>query len=231
MKHYIPILQNSALFKNISVEDLPHLLECLRSYIKTYEANDYLFSLGDEVNTINIVLEGYVEIVKENLAGNRNIVAFLGPSQIFGEGVVCTTKRISPVSIKARELTKILHIPYEKIIITCSRSCSFHAQLINNMLRLLGDKNYALNHKIDLLMLKGMREKLVTYLLYEAQSQNSLSFSITPNRNDLAEYLNVSRTSMCRELARMKNEGLIDYYKNSFKIISLPALQACLIQA
>ena len=94
---------------------------------------------------------------------------------------------------------------------------------------LLGEKNRILNRKIELLALKGMREKLATYLLYEADKQNSQSFTIIPNRNELAEYLNVSRSSMCRELGRMKELGMIDYYQNSFKILSKEALTKCLL--
>ena len=81
---------------------------------------------------------------------------------------------------------------------------------------------------MDLLLLKGMREKLVTYLLSEAQHSASLSFTTNLNRNQLADYLNVSRTSMCRELSRMKDEGLIDYYQNSFKILDQKKLYEAL---
>ena len=93
---------------------------------------------------------------------------------------------------------------------------------------LLGEKNYALNHKIDFLILKGMREKLALYLLEEAKRNKSMAFNITLSRNDLAEYLNVSRSAMSRELSRMKEDGLIDYYKNSFKIINEEALKSFL---
>ena len=96
------------------------------------------------------------------------------------------------------------------------------------MMLLLGEKNYHLNMKMDLLLLKGMREKIVTYLLLEAHTQQSTSFTVHLNRNQLADYLNVSRTSMCRELGRMKDEGLIDYYQNSFKILDEKRLHEAL---
>ena len=73
-----------------------------------------------------------------------------------------------------------------------------------------------------------MREKLALYLLEEAKRNKSMAFNITLSRNDLAEYLNVSRSAMSRELSRMKEDGLIDYYKNSFKIINEEALKSFL---
>ena len=158
-------------------------------------------------------------------------MAFLGEGHIFAEGIVCTRERISPVTVRVKEESKILFIPYERITRSCGNSCTFHIHLIQNMMMLLGEKNFNLNTKIELLSLKGMREKIATFLLNESKDQNnSLTFQIVPNRNELAEYLNVSRTSMCRDLARMKEEEILDYYQNSFKILSMEALKDCLLK-
>ncbi len=228
MENYTSILSKCTLFKGIAAGDLGSLLSCLGSYTKNYKNDEYVFFSGNEINHVGILLTGSAEIIKENLAGNRHIMAFLTPSQIFGEGIVCTLKRISPVTIRVKEDSKILFVPYERITKSCSNSCNFHIQIIQNMMIILGQKNYNLNTKIELLTLKGMREKIAAYLLHEAKDRNSLNFQITPNRNELAEYLNVSRTSMCRELAKMKEENILDYYQNSFKILSIEALRECL---
>ncbi len=230
MEQFYPILSKCPLFNSIKEADYKTLFPCINCHTKSFSNNEYVFFAGDEINYIGIVLSGSIEILKENPSGDRHIMDFLGPSNIFAEGIVCTAERIAPVTIRVKEDSKILFIPYERIVKSCSNSCAFHFQLIKNMMMILGEKNFNLNHKIELLMLKGMREKLATYLLNETQGQNSLTFQIIPNRNELAEYLNVSRTSMCRELARMKELGILDYYQNSFKILSLDALKSCLIR-
>ncbi len=229
MKNYIPILSKCTLFNGIIAEDIGNLVSCLGSFTKDYKNDEYVFLSGNEVNHIGVLLSGQAEIIKENLAGSRHIMAFLDPAQIFGEGIVCTAKRISPVTIRVKEDSKILFVPYERITKSCSNSCNFHVQIIQNMMMILGQKNFMLNNKIEILTLKGMREKVASYLLSEYKNCNSLSFQITPNRNELAEYLNVSRTSMCRELAKMKDEQILDYYQNSFKILSVDALKECLM--
>lgn len=228
MEDYVGLLSKCALFKNVKEEDLGSLLSCLNSYTKNYKDEEYIFFAGNEINYVGVILSGSAEIIKENLAGSRHIMAFLGPAHIFAEGIVCTPKRISPVTLKVKEDSKILFIPYERIIKSCGNTCNFHIQLIQNMMMILGQKNYNLNTKIELLTLKGMREKIAAYLLNESKNSNSLSFQIVPNRNELAEYLNVSRTSMCRELARMKELNILDYYQNSFKLLDVEALKECL---
>ena len=230
MEDFYPVLSTCPLFRDINRNQYQTLLSCINAHAKKYYSDELILLAGKEINYISIVLSGSVEIIKENIAGERHIMDFLGPSHLFAEGIVCTAKRISPVTVRAKEDSNILFIPYERIIKTCGSACDFHHQLIQNMMLLLGEKNYNLNYKIELLMLKGMREKLAAYLLRESQLQNSLTFQIIPNRNELAEYLNVSRTSMCRELGRMKDLGLLDYYQNSFKIVSTDALKSCLTE-
>lgn len=230
MEQFYPVLSKCPLFYNIDRTQYKALLSCINSYTKSYKNNEYIILAGNEINYVGIILGGSVEIIKENPAGARHIMDFLGASNLFGEGIVCTMEHISPVTVRAKEDTKILFVPYEKIIKSCGNSCSFHLQLIKNMMMLLGEKNFNLNRKIELLMLKGMREKLAAFLLYESKRQNSQTFQIIPNRNELAEYLNVSRTSMCRELARMKDLGMLDYYQNSFKLLSIDDLNDCLMK-
>lgn len=228
MEQFNAVLAKCPLFININENEYKILLTCTNSYIKDFQNYEYILFAGDKTSSLGVVLSGSIEIIKENLAGTRHIIDFLGPSDVFAESIVCTLEHISPITIRVKEDSKILFIPYERIIKTCSNSCIFHAQLIKNLITLLGEENFSLNHKIALLLIKGMREKLAVYLLNESKKQNSLSFQIIPNRNQLAEYLNVSRTSMCRELARMKELRILDYYQNSFKILSLDALKECL---
>lgn len=228
MEQYYRILNKCPLFRNFSDMDFEHILPCLTIQVKKYKSDDFIFLLGDQVDVIGIVLEGTLEIIKENLIGNRHIIASLGPSNMFGEGIVCTKERISPVSVLTKTEATVMLIPYQKVITSCEKTCSFHIQLIHNMMLLLGEKNYVLNHKIDLLMIKGMKEKLATFLLYEAKRKGSNRFDIDFNRNELAEYLNVSRPSMSRELAAMKENGIIDYHMNSFHILSIEKLKECI---
>lgn len=228
MEQYYNVLANCPLFRDIELSDYAHILHCLNVNIKKLKSDDYVFLFGDQVDSVGIVLCGELEIIKENFSGNRHIISSVVASNIFGEGIVCTKSRIAPVSVRTKTDATILLIPYQKIITSCDKACGFHIRLIHNMMLILGEKNYLLNHKIDLLMLKGMREKLAAYLLYEAERKDSQRFDIAFNRNELAEYLNVSRPTMSRELAAMKEDGIIDYHKNSFLILSIDGLRQCI---
>lgn len=228
MEKYFSILKKCILFRNIEEKDLGHLLDCLGARVRTFYEEEYIFLAGSVVNYIGIVLSGRVDILKESPAGSRHILDYALPSNMFAEGIVCTQKRISPVIVQAKEPSEILLLPYERIIKACGNSCEFHFGLIQNMMMILGEKNLNLNRKLEILTLKGMRERIASYLIRECMERGKTTFLITLNRTELADYLNVSRTSMCRELARMKEDGLIDFYGNSFRVLDRQRLAECL---
>ena len=104
-------------------------------------------------------------------------------------------------------------------IMVKSMACQFHHRLIENMVKIIADKNRDLIRKVVVVSKRTIREKLLAYLSIQAQLQNSRYFEIPLGRVELAEYLCVDRSALTRELAKMKEDGLIDYDKNCFRIL------------
>ena len=224
MKEYLPILRKCPLFFSLQDAEILSILACIAEPKREYTPDSYLFFLNDQVDSLGIVLDGTVEVIKETIAGNRHILNMLYAGDLFGEGIVVTANRNSPVTVRCRTNVELIYIPYSRLIHSCSNACHFHTTIIQNLCQILGDKNYFLNQKIDLLTLKGMRQRLALYLLNLSETTKSSQFTLPFNRNELADFLNVSRTSMCRELGRMKEEGIIDFQKNKIHILDHEAL-------
>ncbi|WP_048571373.1 Crp/Fnr family transcriptional regulator [Clostridium cylindrosporum] len=225
LQEIVNILVKVNLFRGIEREEILKIIPCLDYRVKSFDKGANIFQAGDTVNNIGIVLSGSCEISKENVAGNKIIVAMLSSEDMFAESIVCRKNKISPVNVTSIENSKIIFISYDKIIRSCDNSCGFHVNLINNLLVTIAEKNYILNNKIDILLLKSMREKIATFLLNKQKQTGSFSFNIEINRNQLAEYLNVCRSALSRELSRMKEENIIDFYKNTFKIKDIESLK------
>ena len=149
----------------------------LRAATKKYRENEYVILAGDLVNDIGIILSGSVEIRKDSLTGASHLLSILHKGELFGEGIVSTADRISKVSVAVREPSVILFLPYETTIQTCSKVCSFHLQLIQNLMMILSEKNASLTQKIELLFRKGMREKLAAYLLMDVITSYSIHYT------------------------------------------------------
>lgn len=219
MQDYLSILQKSALFAGINRQDTEKMLGCLLANIKTYGKNEYIAKASHTLLEVGIVLEGRVNIIKEDYWGNRSILTTLAEGELFGEAFACVKAQYSIFSVVAAENAKIMFINYEKITAPCQFACRFHTKIIQNMLHLMAQKNIMLTTKIEHLTQKNTREKILSYLSAEAIRQSSHSFSIPFNRQELADYLSVERSAMSAELSRMKKDGLIDYNKNKFILL------------
>ena len=93
------------------------------------------------------------------------------------------------------------------------------APVTANLVRMLAQKNLNLSGKIRHITPKTIRGRLLSYLSAQSIRQSSYVFDIPFNRQQLADYLNVDRSAMCHELTRMQQEGLVDFHKNSFRLI------------
>ncbi len=219
MNRDFEILKKVALFQGIEAAGIEEILGCLGSNVKHYMKNQTIILSGSEITSLGIVLKGGVQVIREDILGNRMLVAGLGEGEIFGETFACAGITESPVSVVATETCQVLWLPIKRIVSPCSSVCSFHSNLINNLLKLLAGKNLYLNNKMELLSKRTIRDKIMAYLSYEAEKNHSNSFETALNRNELADYLCVDRSAMSREISRLKEEGVIEYHKNYFKIL------------
>lgn len=211
-------LAGSRLFYGINDDEIESLLQCLRASFGKFQKGQFLLMEGDPVRHIGILFSGTAEIIKEDAFGRRTIVSTLGPLDMFAEALVCAEVKESPVSVVASSEGWLCFIDYKRITTSCNSACGFHTRLIQNMLSILANKNVMFNKKVDYLLMKGMRERISAYLLDQAKSKKTLTFSIPFNREELADWLAVDRSALSRELGKMKGEGIIDYKKNNFSI-------------
>jgi CRP-like cAMP-binding protein len=73
--------------------------------------------------------------------------------------------------------------------------------------------------KIEITSKTTIRDKILAYLSMLSQEQKSRYVTLPITKSELAEYLSVNRSAMMRELTNMRNDGLIDFDKNTFRIL------------
>ena len=208
-----------ALFQGIRQEDMGAMLHCTGYHMGTYRRGQVIALESEQIKHVGIVAAGAVDMIKEDLWGNKTLLMRLRKSEMFGETFACSEDTRSVVTFTAAEDTQVLFIPFYKIMHTCSMACEFHQRLVENMVRIIAAKNRELLRKVEIISKKTLREKILTYLSAQAQLQGSRYFEIPLGRLELAEYLCADRSALTRELSSMKEDGLIDYEKNLFRIL------------
>ena len=210
---------NAPLFAGIKREDMGAMLHCIGYHISSFSRGEIIAFEGDHLKHIGIVLSGRVDMVKEDLWGNKTMLLRMGRNEIFGETFACGDDSLSTVTFLVSEDAAVMFMPFSRVMHSCTMACGFHHRLIENMVRVIAGKNRELMQKVDVVSKRTIREKLLAYLSIQAQQQRQRYFEIPLGRVELAEYLCVDRSALTRELAKMKEDGLIDYDRNHFRIL------------
>ena len=209
---------NCNLFKDITETDLEKILNCFSAHKKSFDKDEYIFHSGNSINEIGIIIKGGVNIIKEDFWGNRAIISKIIENDIFGETFSLSSENKINVSVVAFEHTEVLFLNCNKIILNCDNNCKFHRQIIKNILKIICEKNIMLTKKIEHIMKKTTKEKILSFLSEEAIRNKNNKFSIKFNRQELADYLSVDRSALSNELSKLKKEGIIEFNKNKFII-------------
>lgn len=215
MEKYFNIVESVGLFSSINEEELKAMLKCLDAKTVDIKKDEIVLLAGDQPKHIGIVLSGRLHIVKEDCSGNRTLVAAVMPSEIFAEALCCAGVKESPVSVIADANSMVMLLKFERILHSCDKSCSFHTKTIENMLKLMANKNLMLQNRMDIISVHSIREKVMRYLKALSFKQGQ-DITIPFNREELANYLCVERSALSHELSRMKKDGIIDYKKSQF---------------
>ena len=215
----IDLLQTVPLFGGIERDKLAALFACVGAKKETYQKGEFISLSGDTLKNIGIVLTGQVQIIKEDVFGNRAILNNLDKGSVFGESFVCGGNYALTISIQANENASVLFLAFDRIMNMCPSACDFHNALIKNMVTMVARKNVKLLERLEISTKRTLREKILTYLSLLAQEQNSLTVTSPLGRVDFADFLSVDRSALTRELNRMKEEQLISFDKNIFTLL------------
>lgn len=215
---YLDMLKEVALFQGIRTEELLPMLSSIGAKKKHFKKNQIIFSTGDHITKIGIILSGSIQVMKEDFLGNRMILSDFSEGDLFAEVFSCAKIDKIPVTVIANIDTTILFLDYQTLMLKDSFTFSSHIRLIENMISILAVKNMLLNNKIEILSKRTTRDKLIAFFQNEIRKQDSFDFSTAFDRQQLADYLCVDRSAMSKELCKMRDEGIVSFKKNRFQI-------------
>ncbi len=222
----IESLTSCSLFQSMTVHQITDLLNQTSAGVISYPKETIIALEGDPCDHLSIVLTGQVIIKKIYGSGKSVTVAIMNPGDTFGEVMVYADQQQLPSSIMALSNVKLLQIPRNDILTLCR----LDPLLLENFLRMLSNKVWLLNEKLKLLSYGSIRQKITGTLLALYKKQGSNNLVMDYSRQELADQLGIPRPSLSREMAGMKAEGLIDYWKNHVRILELEKLEDIMLE-
>lgn len=216
-KNQIKLIRSSVLFENMSDGEFARALSVFNADIGVYAKGELIHPAFEKMEKFGFVVSGSVQACEDDIDGSRMIMAEVIPGNTFGEALCFLGVRESPVYIYASESAEVLWLSAERIFE--SGTDTFSLDISRRFTSMLAERTLSMNNRIQVLSKIKLRDKLMTYFNQKSRSAGSLTFQISVNREDLAAYMGTNRSALSRELSQMKKEGLIDYYKNTFRIL------------
>lgn len=222
------ILKKCVLCKGFNDEEIMQVLDDPHSNIEKYKKGEMIFGQGDTPGKVYILLEGKVIISKLTSSGKRIVLSSIQiPGDMFGEVYLFMGDNGYEVESECQKDTVVLELSERHFVSESDDGTDMDRKLLYNMLNVLAMKAYNLSNKVRLLGSSSLREKIALYLMENENDSGSVTMAIS--REEWADYMNVTRPSLSRELGNMVKEGLILISGKAIKILDHDRLEeSCL---
>lgn len=210
----------SPLFQGLSPADLDALAAAGLLRQKTFVKHTVIFCAGSRVQEIGVVVQGTVHIENLDLWGTKSILSSISAGQAFAETYAFCGDALMVDAVAAEDCTVLLLSA--RVLSDARVSPAVRDTLLRNLLAVSMRKSLSLSQRIFCTTPKTVRGRLLTYFSAQAAKAGGLEFDVPFNRQQMADYLNLDRSALSKELCKMRDEGLLEFEKNHFRLNELP---------
>ena len=213
------ILKENIIFNGMTPDEIDQALNELCAIEKAYKKNSLILCAGDITDSLGLVLSGSVTIESNDMWGNRTILSNVGEGGFFAETYALLENEPLLVDVRANENCRILFFKVGSLKKLKSNMNLWSFKLISNLLMISANKNLHLSGRSFHTSPKTIRGRVMAYLSSRSLKKESKEFDIPFDRQQLADYLNLERSALSKELGKMKKDGLIDVRKYHFRLL------------
>ena len=217
------ILAKSSLCKGMTKEEIQEILSKNGCRICHYDKGETIFLQGQKADRMFVLVSGKVVIAKVSASGKKSVLTGIETvGDLFGEIYLFIGKKEFEMEAQAVVSTTVLSID-SSIFEKETDNSMAEIRLMKNLLQIFAKKAYLLNKRLRLLSAGSLREKIASFLLEHVSEDGMVYLSMT--KEELAEYMNVARPSLSREIGNMVEEGWIALQGKNILIRDLESLE------
>ena len=208
------------LFRDLPLNIKHSLLD--RLDISVYEVNkkDIIATQGTLCKKLYVLLEGKLRVDIIDGLGNEVMIEYIVAARAFATPHLFSSDGTLPATFTAIE---------DGILLTASKESMFkliseEQKILHNFLCITVNCNVCTVSRLKTLSRKTVRERFVVYLL-EHRKKNTTTVNIIHNQATLAEYLNVTRPALSKEINKMIKERIIEMEGKTVRILDEALLE------
>lgn len=183
--------------------------------IKRTGRNEIIHFDGDDCDHMAVILDGSIVVERIDETGHLMAVTEFGKGQSIGANLVFSSSPYYPMTVSAREPVTMVCLKKQLL----SDLCTGNEDFLQYFLRIISDHTLVLGNKIKYHVNSSIRAKIIAYLNRLYMNQRSYDIVMNMSKTDLALRMGVQRTSLSRELQKMRDEGLIEFERRQITIL------------
>lgn len=216
-----------SIFTSLSDEELVQITGLVEQ--KHFNKGDLIFSEGQPFDKLYIINEGSMKVFKYNKDGKEQILYILNEGEFLGD-LSLLKKGVLPFSAIALEditLCTIHKNDFDHIIKT-------NPSISLKVLEYAHDRIFELENLIQTVTTKDIETRLASLLLNLSKTfgetnendSNQVYINLTMSREDMANFIGVTRETISRKLSLFQSENMIEVIGNrAIRILSLDSLK------
>lgn len=198
-----------AVFRGIANGEVDAMIHCFCMRRARYESGQTICTYGEGGGEVGVLLRGYAELVRYDVAGTRTILERIDTGGVFGEALAFTPELGDCVEVVSGGESEALFMTYDHLMKRCEKACAHHSRLVQNMFQLVTEHTRRLSRRVEVLSRRSIREKLQCYFRICRLEAGADTFPLPFTLSALADYISTDRSAMMRELKKMREAGLV----------------------
>ena len=215
MDKRIESIQKTRLLDSLTVDEIRDCLSSGRMRVATYNKGQVIHLESDICDKLEIILSGKIAVERIDQSGNLFTISVFQKEDILGGNLLFSQTPYYPMTVTAQSESRVLEVTKELLFDLCLK----HRAVLEQFLIYISDHTLLLGEKIKQNVQRTIRESIVSFLKHETQKQNSQTITLPVSKKALAERFGVQRTSLSRELQKMRDEKLIDFSRDTIEVI------------
>ncbi len=194
--------------------------------VKRVPRGDFVFLEGSPAESLNVLAEGRVKVIRESDEGQEVILRLIEPGDIFG-GAGGWGEPAYPASARAQENSVVLQLSASSFMSLLAD----HHQLAVALIRELGRRLRNAEARIRDLQTERVERRLARTLLRLAsktgvKTKTGIDLGVPLTRQDLAELAGSTLSTVSRTLSAWEQQGIVSGGRERVTITAPHALVA-----
>ncbi|NMA82234.1 MAG: Crp/Fnr family transcriptional regulator [Epulopiscium sp.] len=204
--HKVPI------FSTLSDEELIKIVEMTGN--KEYEKGDLIFLEGSSLQTLYIINKGQIKLFKYTKDGKEQILHILEEGDFFGELSLFEEEKVS-FNAEAMAPVKICTLQKEDL----EKLLKNHPDIAIKILQVVVHRLIRVESMMQKMATNDVEARIVELILelkdkHGIVKKNYVEIQLPLTREDMANYIGVTRETISRKLSKFQQEDLIQIVGN-----------------